>query len=497
MKRYDSDFLEKTDVKNIIEHIKLKGLTSLESYDISSITDDTAIEFLKSMREFANDYTDIEKAKNYSRARTDHFKKRYDKFLMCYDVLKQNDLLTEELVELKKNYDRIMLNKVKRLIKEIKSLEADNILDKEAKLESLERIMESIELSLNVVTLDDSHKPMLTISIEEYEKLKAAAGKQKEEDDKNLVDTSQELDINDEIGIEEPVVDEPTPIDISIPTVQEKPKKKSLLETRLESLQMQLIPEEEIQKLKQETEQLFENIGKVDNNPQLVNELFEKYKASKADLELALDNNEKVNKKIAKLEGAKKIMSLPRKEFNKLKTNAKLKAAEIKKKIHKKMDPIVADLKEKANDAKDFVVEKTHDAKESVSDKLEAASDFVSEKKEEITDKIVTGYNNVGNELQNKVDTYGAEVKSQEQMSSEAIKTALAEMGNEASIADIDSVKEKINKEASKDSKKAERKVALFGALQKLHNIPKSLKDKIKSNSKTIDENQMSTGRTM
>ena len=520
MKRFDKDFLEKTDVKNIIEYIKNNGLDKISEYDVNSITDSTAREFFDSMLEFSTDYVNNEKAVNYSRARTDIFKKRYDKFLMCYDVLLKNDLVTEEIKKLKETYDRIMLNKVNKLIKQIKALTEEQAFERQEKLEALERIMESINLSTDVVSLNDEHQPLLKISKDEFEKLRNGAIKQKQDDDKKLEDTSLIMDVDDEPKKEDnqntisPTITGPTinPSTISFGSVPSpKTEKKSKLDKRLESLKIQLIPEEEIQKLKQETEILFESITKANkegNNPQLVSDLYAKYKESKTDLELAIDNNEKVNKKIARLEGAKKIASLPRKEFNKLKTNAKLKAAEIRKQIHNKIDPIAKSVIDKATDAKDFVVDKATDAKDFVVDKatdakefidgkVENAVNFVSEKKDDITNKIVTGYNNVGIELQNKVDTYSVNVKSQEQLSSDAISEALSNMGNEVSISQIDNAVDKITKEAAKDSRKAERKVALFGALQKLHSIPKALKDAIKSKANSMNEQKMNTGRTI
>ena len=509
MKRFDKDFLEKTDVKNIIEYIKNNGLDKISEYDVNSITDSTAREFFDSILEFSTDYVNNEKAVNYSRARTDIFKKRYDKFLMCYDVLLKNDLVTEEIKKLKETYDRIMLNKVNKLIKQIKALTEEQAFEKQEKLEALERIMESINLSTDVVSLNDEHQPLLKISKDEFEKLRNGAIKQKQDDDKKLEDTSLIMDIDDEPKKEDnqntisPTITGPTinPSTISFGSVSSpKTEKKSKLDKRLESLKIQLIPEEEIQKLKQETEILFESITKANkegNNPQLVSDLYAKYKESKTDLELAIDNNEKVNKKIARLEGAKKIASLPRKEFNKLKTNAKLKAAEIRKQINNKIDPIAKSVIDKATDAKDFVVDKATDAKEFIDGKVENAVNFVSKKKDDITNKIVTGYNNVGIELQNKVDTYSANVKSQEQLSSDAISEALSNMGNEVSISQIDNAVDKITKEAAKDSRKAERKVTLFGALQKLHSIPKALKDAIKSKANSMSEQEMNTGRAI
>ena len=370
MKRFDKDFLEKTDVKKIIESIKNNGLAKISEYDVNSITDSTAREFFDSMLEFSTDYVNNEKAVNYSRARTDIFKKRYDKFLMCYDVLLKNDLVTEEIKKLKETYDRIMLNKVNKLIKQIKALTEEQAFERQEKLEALERIMESINLSTDVVSLNDEHQPLLKISKDEFEKLRNGAIKQKQDDDKKLEDTSLIMDIEEKTKKEDnqntisPTITGPTinPSTISFGSVPSpKTEKKSKLDKRLESLKIQLIPEEEIQKLKQETEILFESITKANkegNNPQLVSDLYAKYKESKTDLELAIDNNEKVNKKIARLEGAKKIASLPRKEFNKLKTNAKLKAAEIRKQIHNKIDPIAKSVIDKATDAKDFVVDK-------------------------------------------------------------------------------------------------------------------------------------------
>ncbi len=524
MKRYDNDFLEKTDVKNILEHIKTKGLSNLESYDVNSITDEATREFFDSMLEFSADYVNNETPKNYTRARTDLFKKRYDKFLMCYEVLLKNELVTPELEELKKYYENIIIKKIEKLQKEIENLPAEKDFEKQKKLESLGRLIETLKLSKETVALADEHKPLFEISQDEFEKLKNGSVKQKQEDDKKLEDVAVVIETP-----EAPKKDEFQNIQtistggISLDSMtSQKQEKKSMFEKRLESLKMQLIPEEEIQKLKQETEVLFENINKATkegSNPQVINELYAKYKESKADLELALDNNEKVNKKIARLEGAKKIASMPRKEFNKLKTNAKLKAAEIKKQIHDKMDPIVEGAKEKVNDAKDFVVEKATNAKDFVvdkatdakdfvvdkandvkdfaSDKLETATKYVSDKKDEITEKIVTGYNNVGEKLQNKVDDYSKDVKSQEQLSSDAISEALSQMGNETSISQIDNAVDKITKEAAKDSKKAARKVALLEGLQKLHSIPKALKDKLQSKTQSIGEEQMTTGRAI
>ena len=76
MKRYDNDFLEKTDVKNIIEYIITNGLDNLSSFDISRISDDDVKVFFDNMLEFATDYTKKENAENYSRGRTEQFKKR-------------------------------------------------------------------------------------------------------------------------------------------------------------------------------------------------------------------------------------------------------------------------------------------------------------------------------------------------------------------------------------------------------------------------------------
>lgn len=182
MKRFDKDFLEKTDVKNIIEYIKTNGLENISSYDVSSITDDTTREFFDSMLEFVTDYTKKENAENYSRGTTEHFKSRYDKFLMCYDVLLKNDLVTDELKKLKEYYDKIMINKVRKLISEIQSLPEDKLFEKQAKLDALERIFDTLKLSTEVVTLSEKHQPLFTTSKAEFEKLKAGAIKQKETD---------------------------------------------------------------------------------------------------------------------------------------------------------------------------------------------------------------------------------------------------------------------------------------------------------------------------
>lgn len=492
MKRYGIEFLELTDVKNIIEHIKINGLDSLSTYDVNSISDDEVRVFFDTILEFVTDYVQNENPENYTRARTDLFKKRYDKFLMCYDVLHQNDLVTEELKELKENYDRVMINKLAKLIKEAKKI-SDDPYEKQIKLDAVERIMETINLSSQIVKIDgDENKRLFSVSAEEFKKIKNGAIRQKQDDEKKLEDTAVALDVDAEPKKDDnqPIVPPMDTNHISLDNVSPQVvDKKSRLDKRLESLKIQLIPEEEIQKLKQKTEVLFESIAKANkegNNPQLVNELYAEYKESKADLEFAIDNNQKVNKKIARLEGAKKIASIPRKQFNKIKENAKLKASEVKKQIHEKMDPIVESAKAKADSAKDFVV-----------DKAKAAANFVTEKKDDLTDRIVTGYNNVGNEIQNKLDAYSAEVKSQEQLSSDAISEALAHMGNETSIEEIDNAVEKINKVAAKDSKKAERKVVLYGTLQKLHSIPKALKDAIKQKVKLSNEQQVSTGRAM
>ena len=525
MKRFDKDFLEKTDVKNIIEYIKANGLENISSYDVSSITDDTTREFFDSMLEFVTDYTKKENAENYSRGTTEHFKSRYDKFLMCYDVLLKNDLVTDELKKLKEYYDKIMINKVSKLISEIQSLPEDKLFEKQAKLDALERIFDTLKLSTEVVTLSEKHQPLFTTSKAEFEKLKAGAIKQKETDEMILESESVTLETIEDSKKEEPENTEPvieTSLEEKETIAETTPEKKSKLDVRLESLKLELVPEEEIQRLKEETAILFENVNKATkdgSSPQVINELYAKYKEAKADLEFAIQNNEKVNKKIARLEGAKKLASIPRREFNKLKTKAKLKASETKKQIHDKVDPIYEQVSSKVSDikghiedkavtavehaigsainAKQFVSTKATDAKEFVEGKVETAVNFVSEKKDDIANKIVTGYNNAGIELQNKVDTYSANVKSQEEISSDAISEAFSNMGNETSISQIESVVDKITKEAEKDSRKAERKVALFGALQKLHSIPKTLKDTIKSRANAMSEQEMSTGRTM
>ena len=333
----------------------------------------------------------------------------------------------------------------------------------------------------------------------------------KEKNIKQLLEESENI---------EPVIE--TSLEEKETIAETTPEKKSKLDVRLESLKLELVPEEEIQRLKEETAILFENVNKATkdgSSPQVINELYAKYKEAKADLEFAIQNNEKVNKKIARLEGAKKLASIPRREFNKLKTKAKLKASETKKQIHDKVDPIYEQVSSKVSDikghiedkavtavehaigsainAKQFVSTKATDAKEFVEGKVETAVNFVSEKKDDIANKIVTGYNNAGIELQNKVDTYSANVKSQEEISSDAISEAFSNIGDETSISQIESVVDKITKEAEKDSRKAERKVALFGALQKLHSIPKTLKDTIKARANAMSEQEMSTGRTM
>ena len=536
MKAFESDFLEKTDVKNIIEYIKTNGLENISSYDVNNITDDNTKEFFDGMLEFVTDYTKKENAENYSRSTTAHFKKRYDTFLMYYDVLLKNDLVNDELKKLKEYYDRIMLNKISKLISEIQSLPEDKLFEKQAKLDALERIFDTLKLSTEVVTLSEKHQPLFTTSKAEFEKLKTGAIKQKETDEIILESESVTLETIEDSKKEEseniePVIE--TSLEEKETIAETTPEKKSKLDVRLESLKLELVPEEELQRLKQETEVLFESINKASkdgSSPQVINELYSKYKEAKADLEFAIENNEKVNKKIARLEGAKKLASIPRKEFHKLKTTAKVKAAAAKKQIHDKVDPIyeqasakVSDIKgkiedkavtavehaignainakqfvsNKATDAKDFVSNKASDAKDFVTNKVETVTNFVSEKTDELADKVVTGYNNTEMELQRKVNEYGAEVKSQEQISSEAISEALAHMGNDVSIAEVDAVITKINKEAAKDSMKAQIKVTLFGALQKLHSIPKALADSIKQKSITMNEEQLSAGRTI
>ena len=528
MKVFESDFLEKTDVKNIIEYIKTNGLENINSYDVNNITDDNTKEFFDGMLEFVTDYTKKENAENYSRSTTAHFKKRYDTFLKYYDVLLKNDLVNDELKKLKEYYDRIMLNKINKLIQEIKALSDAQSFEKQTKLEAIERIMETINLSTKVVSLSEKNNPLFKISKDEFLKLKESAVKKQEEDDKVLEEQSVKLEQDTEVKEEKisgssESSDEIEPVKVSADIIAPiSPVKKSKFDKKMDILKGEIVPEEELQRLKQETEVLFESINKASkdgSSPQVINELYSKYKESKADLEFAIENNEKVNKKIARLEGAKKLASIPRKEFHKLKTNAKVKAAAAKKQIHDKVDPIyeqasakVSDIKGRIEDkavtavehaignainAKQFVSNKASDAKDFVTNKVETVTNFVSEKTDELADKVVTGYNNAGIELQRKVNEYGAEVKSKEQISSEAISEALAHMGNDASITEVDDAISKINKEASKDSMKAQIKVTLFGALQKLHSIPKSLADSIKQKSITMNEEQLSKGRTM
>lgn len=528
MKAFESDFLEKTDVKNIIEYIKTNGLENISSYDVNNITDDNTKEFFDGMLEFVTDYTKKENAENYSRSTTANFKKRYDTFLMYYDVLLKNDLVNDELKKLKEYYDRIMLNKISKLIEEIKSLSDAQSLEKQTKLEAIERIMETINLSTKVVSLSEKNDPLFKVSKDEFLKLKESAVKKQEEDDKVLEEQSVMIEQGAEKQEEKmsdssESFDEIESVTVSSETITPiSPVKKSKFDKKMDILKGEIVPEEELQRLKQETEVLFESINKASkdgSSPQVINELYSKYKEAKADLEFAIGNNEKVNKKIARLEGAKKLASIPRKEFHKLKTNTKVKAAALKRQIHDKVDPIyeqasakVSDIKGHIEDkavtavehaigsainAKQFVSNKATDAKDFVSNKVETVASFVSEKTDELADKVVTGYNNTEMELQRKVNEYGAEVKSQEQISSEAISEALAHMGNDVSIAEVDAVITKINKEAAKDSMKAQIKVTLFGALQKLHSIPKALADSIKQKSITMNEEQLSAGRTI
>lgn len=528
MKVFESDFLEKTDVKNIIEYIKTNGLENISSYDVNNIADESSKEFFDGMLEFVTDYTKKENAENYSRSTTANFKKRYDTFLMYYDVLLKNDLVNDELKKLKEYYDRIMLNKISKLIEEIKSLSDAQSLEKQTKLEAIERIMETINLSTKVVSLSEKNDPLFKVSKDEFLKLKESAVKKQEKDDKVLEEQSVMIEQGAEKQEEKmsdssESFDEIESVTVSTETITPiNPIKKTKFDKKMDILKGEIVPDEELQRLKQETEVLFESINKASkdgSSPQVINELYSKYKEAKADLEFAIENNEKVNKKIARLEGAKKLASIPRKEFHKLKTNMKVKAAAVKRQIHDKVDPIyeqastkVSDIKNQIEDktvtavehaignainAKQFVSNKATDAKDFVSNKVETVASFVSEKTDELADKVVTGYNNTEMELQRKVNEYGAEVKSQEQISSEAISEALAHMGNDVSIAEVDDVITKINKEAAKDSMKAQIKVTLFGALQKLHSIPKSLADSIKKKSITINEEQLSTGRTM